>query len=71
MEFNQSSSNCILDAIIVSGTISGIDFIMLGQLTLLEMQQIDHLHWFSMYLSTNAIQWKCIPDARCETNFPA
>ena len=32
-----------------------------------QMQQIDHLHWFSMYLSTNAIQWKCwILHSRCE-----
>ena len=55
------------DGIFISGTISGIDFIMLGQFTWPEMQQIDHLHWFSMYLSTNAIQWKCwILHSRCE-----
>ena len=44
------------DGIFVSGTISGIDFNMLGQFTWPEMQQIDHLHQFSMYLSTNAMQ---------------
>ena len=33
---------------------------MSGQFTWLEMQQIDHLNRFSMYLNTNAIQWKML-----------
>ena len=42
----------------VSGTVSGIDFIYAGAISTPEIQENDHLHWFSMNLSTDGVWWR-------------
>ena len=42
----------------VSGIVSGIDFIYAGAISTPEIQENDHLHWFSMNLSTDGVWWR-------------
>ena len=42
----------------VSGIVSGIDFIYPGVISTPEIQKNDHLHWFSMNLSTDGVWWR-------------
>ena len=42
----------------VSGIVSSIDFIYAGEISTPEIQENDHLHWFSTNLSTDGVWWR-------------